>query len=71
MPKNIDVAQFAEEAAESIINGNETYVLREIAKLSKTQAMAVTAYTIHYLSAGDRRYQDMVPYILRRLSDNV
>lgn len=71
MSKHIDVAQFAEEAAESIINGNATYVIREITKLSKPQAMAVTAYVIHYLSEGDTRYRDQVPYLLRRLTTDL
>jgi hypothetical protein len=70
MPRNrIDIAQFANEATESIVNGNTTYVIREITKLSKAQAIGVTAYVVHYLSAGDRRYQDMVPYFLRRLEN--
>jgi hypothetical protein len=63
--KHIDVASFASEAAESIVNGNTGIVLQEIAKLPKPQAIAVTAYLIHYLSEGS--WSDQVSHVLRRL----
>jgi hypothetical protein len=71
MPKYIDVAEYAQEATESIINGNATYVIQQITNLPKPRAMAVIAYVIHYLSEDDGLYRDQVPYLLRCLTSNL
>lgn len=52
-----DVVAFAKEAAQSIVNGNISYVLREIQKqCNKKQTVAVAAYIVHYLPAQDVGY---------------
>jgi len=69
--KVIDIAQFAQESADSVVNGNSSNVVSQLQLLPKNQSIAATAYIVHYLSEGDARARDMVPYLLRRLTDKL
>jgi hypothetical protein len=52
MPR-ISVSAFADEAAESIINGNLSHVIEQLDKLPKKQGMAAVAIICHRLQIDD------------------
>lgn len=66
MPK-ISAAVFADEAAESIINGNMSDVIEQLDKLPKKHAMAAVAYICNYLQNDDYH----LSAFRRRLSDRI
>ena len=66
MPK-MPASAFANEAAESIINGNMSDVIEQLDKLPKKQAMAAVAYICNYLQENDY----LLSSFRRRLSDRL
>lgn len=66
MPK-ISASIFADEAAESIINGNMSYVIEQLDKLPKKQGLAAVALICNRLQSDD--YQ--LTAFRRRLSDRI
>jgi hypothetical protein len=46
MAKNLQLIPLVDELVESIINGNVSYVVGQIAQLPKKQAMVVSAYVV-------------------------
>jgi hypothetical protein len=66
MPK-ISASLFADEAAESIINGNMSYVIEQLDRLPKKQGLAAVALICDLLQSDD--YQ--LTTFRRRLSDRI
>ena len=60
----MNIKQIAEEAVDSIINGNTSSVIKEIQELNKKQAMAVTAIAV-LLLAEDHSRQDALSFVNR------
>jgi hypothetical protein len=54
MRTKLSIEAFAEEAAESIVNGNMSHVHDSIVRLSKKEAVAVTAVVSTILGEHDR-----------------
>ena len=63
----ISATVFADEAAESIINGNMSYVIEQLDKLPKKQGLAAVALICNRLQNDD--YQ--LTTFRRRLSDRI
>jgi hypothetical protein len=63
----MSASSFAEEAAESIINGNMSHVIEQLDKLPKKQGLAAVAYICNYLQNDD--YQCSA--FRRRLTDRL
>jgi len=66
MPK-MSASSFADEAAESIANGNMSYVIEQLDKLPKKQGLAAVALICNRLQNDD--YQ--LTAFRRRLSDRL
>ena len=68
----MSASSFAEEAAESIINGNISHVIEQLDKLPKKQGLAAVAYICNYLQMNSTPYDDyQLTAFRRRLSDRL
>jgi len=66
MPTKLSIEAFAEEAAESIVNGNMSYVCSAILEHSKKEIAAIVAVIGTILGEHDRGlYLRFVDYLVR------
>jgi hypothetical protein len=67
MTKNIQLIPLVDELVESVINGNVSYVVDQIAQLPKKQAMVVAAYVVERMPDESARSRFLLR--LERLAD--